>query len=195
MFNFEKLQNEIKPAKIIYAHTTGATLYSTNPRDEDFVVVVDNWDQNYRLIAIDGVDYFVHSRALFEKKCRVEAGTKLDLYAIGYSVGETVYGEPPLGQYDFLQYKERAVKAVLKYGQENFFNPHVKTVINGTRYCGKQLAWAYMVFFAIQNNSAKFTSEQKAILQKCHDRILPYENAVQLQENLQQMLEALKNGN
>lgn len=190
MFDLEKIQAAVAPAEVVYAHETGSRTYATNPHDEDYVVVVDGWDKEYQYLTIDGADYFIHSRELFLRKCRVEAGSMLDIYAIAQTLGEPVYGEIAMPRYDFMAYIVEAVRAVLVHGEKSYFNPLVvvRNGETGERCCSKAMVWAYMVYYAALNGAPTYTAEQKAVMQQCHDYQLPYANAAILQGDLQRTL-------
>lgn len=187
--NIENLKQAIGDFNILMVQETGSVLFSQNPRDEDYVVVIENWDKDYKLLYIDGCDCFCHSLDLFEKKCKIQANSVLDIYAIGYEVGTVVYGEKPIQNYSWYDYRFPAIQAILSYGATSFFSPYaVVRGANGLRVCGKSMCWALLAYFAIVNGSFDFTPAQKEVLQLCHDKQLPYDYVEGFKKQLKTIL-------
>ena len=169
----EKIQQAIGDFKIVCVYKTGSQLFCENCKDLDYTVVVDNWNKDFKAYCIDGIDYFCYSVAEFEKKIKMTSGRMSDLYAIETYLNEPVYGINPIPNYNWTDYKDKAIETIMRCGEMNYFNPNViRENENGEIVCSKTMCWALATMFVIKNGQASFTVEQKEILQKCHDGML-----------------------
>lgn len=189
MINIIKLQEFIGKYKIVLIQETGSSLFSDSPKDEDYVVVIENWDKDYALFNYENCDYFCHSFSLFEKKCKLEAGSFLDIYAITYQLGRILYGNKPIIDYDWLKNNKKAIKITLEYGEKSFFSPF--TICRnslGELVCSKTMCWGLITYFIVQNKGYFLTESQKKLLQSCHNKQLPRSYADSLKQNLLDLL-------
>lgn len=169
----EKIQQTIGDFNIVCVYKTGSQLFCENCKDLDYTVVVDNWNKDFKAYHIDGIDYFCYSVAEFEKKIKMTSGRMSDLYAIETYLNEPVYGINPILNYNWTNYKDKAIETIIRCGETNYFNPNViRKKDNGKVVCNKTMCWALATLFVIKNGQAVFTVEQKEMLQKCHDGTL-----------------------
>lgn len=183
------IQSKIGNFEILFMFKTGSELFCTNCKDSDVVVVIKDWDKDAKKYFIDGVDYFCYSETAFEKMAKMESGNFDDLFAVEllFATGENLlYGENPISDYNWFDYKYKAVETALKCGERNYFSPNVHNAINAEMCC-KRTMWAFIIYFVIVNNAPTLTSEQLVILQKCHDNELPRSIGEMLQADLQEL--------
>ena len=189
----EKLGEKIGGAQIVFACQTGSKVFCDNNNDADYLVVLSNWDKDFSSVNIDGEDYYLYSTSQFEKMATLQSGKYYDIYAIALLLGEPIYGTNPISGYNWFDYKKRAVNAVLRYGEVNYFSPFVKARnANKENVCPKSMCWALATYFAITNNSKTFIAEQKAVLQQCHNLQLPRTYAVTLEQQVKALHGALQ---
>lgn len=185
----DKILEELGADNVIFVCKTGAALFCQNCKDEDYVAVVKQ--RGRKRLSFENVDVFLYTYQEFDDF----AHNKVDGYAKAYSVliplatGENVlYGTNPLKGYNWFERKEQVVQALLHRGEFADFNPRVTNLV-GDELCLKQSVWLFASYFALVNQSVAFTDEQRSVLQKCHDNLLPRSEVYALKKKLEKFLE------
>lgn len=176
--------------QVHFACKTGSQLFCTNCKDSDVIVVVDNFDK--KKFRIENTDVFVYSLEDFLKLAHVSVGDERDVYSILVPMAQgdnVLFGVSPLtADYDWFAYKDKILNAALAYGEKSSFNEKVKRTA-APDYCLKSTTWLFAIYYAIVNHGFDFTSEQKNILQKCHDGELPRTEAYVLKVKILKLME------
>lgn len=175
MVTLEKIQTLIGDYEILFVTKSGSQILCSDCHDTDLVVVVKNWQYETKQIHADNTCLFCYSDSAFEKFAKMQLDNRLNIFAacLLFAQGDNViYGENPLQNYNWWDYRDRAIESVLNYGKMSFFNPRL-TAAKKRDCCIKQMIWGLAIYYILQNNSTTFTEEQQHIIQLCHDSELP----------------------
>lgn len=181
--------NNISPT-LLFACRIGSSVLVPNAHDTDILLVTDNSNLLSQRLLWGSYDIFIYPLHKFEQQLSYENfGTAYQnvCFALLKS-SDVLYGEFPLPDYSFKDHYKDALQACLAYGELNYFNPDVSAV-NGN--CPKSMIWALATYFVVLNDSTEFTSEQRDLIQKCHDMDLPREYAWELKTKIENLLQQL----
>ncbi len=176
-------------AKPLFVCRTGSKLFCNSTKDNDFVVVTED-SCEFRYLKHNGDCYFCYSRQCFEKMLKFQMDSFFNSHAIValFAKGENlIYGQNPVENYNWWDYRRQAVANILDWGNNGFFLP---TVGAQQEMCVKSTVWAFATYFVLQNRQACFTPKQKHVLQLCHDNRLPVEFRDKLKTALLQLKES-----
>jgi len=153
-----------------------------NTRDNDFVILVDgDRDTNYR--SKEDGDCFCMSKAYLDKFINFEEEfdyKTIAIYIVLYQYDKDIIGQNFPIEYHILDRKNDFIR-LLKFIRENKLlnldtEIKISTKENRKFYiCSKIQYHIVYNLFIIKNNSVNLTAEQKAIIQKIHDRQMPAE--------------------
>lgn len=145
----------------------------SNTHDTDFVCIVDKFDKDEYNIAKENNEHII----FYEKELLVSI---LDFalpfnrqtvykYLYSYQLDKDIIGQDFPYEHSVLKKRDRYIellKWVVETGSCNFAH-HER--LNGGN-CSKIIYHIAYIVFILQNNSVEITSEQKAIVQKIHDK-------------------------
>lgn len=158
--------------EIVSIFKTGSSLFCTNCKDIDYVVVVKSSVPIYLKYTDKECDYFIYSED--ERKKRLNfVGNKVDtLFILDelFKKDNCIYGDSSTN-FDLLANKEKYIDMLREVVPMYLINPN-KTWHNSNNYCHRHLWWAILGLKFIENNHMKITEDIKEIIQKCHDGIL-----------------------
>lgn len=181
----EELKNKLGD-EMLCAYQTGSALFCTNCKDKDIVVVTNDGNAHSRIFGYSGYDVFTYSKAQLEKIVNFEIRDKYTLYLIALAKSNMLYGTNPFPYLNLFSHKAELVDLMIQQCEEKYTNKKYRNMINRDA-CLQQTVWLFANYFALVNNSLEFTTEQKEILQKCHDNELPRTYADELYQNLVEM--------
>lgn len=180
------IKNLIGDYEILFICQTGSQIFCENCNDKDYLVVVKDFVYAHKKFNKDNVDYFCYSLDEFNKLARMELNDQRDVYAVELLFNHVEYGENPIANYNWFDYQDKAIEVALKRGKYGCFNPRVRHIKGG---CSQSMVWQLAIYFAIMNQSADFTAEQREFLQKCHDGELDISYAEELKNNIENLIE------
>lgn len=190
----DKLKPLLGSAEIVFVCKTGSSLFCSRCNDDDLLVVVKNADFDFKHFRLENTCVFCYSQEEFEKF----ATLKLDDYRAMFSLAallatedNVLYGQNPVENYNWWNYRKQALEKVTKFGKQNFLNNKIYNAKNRAA-CTPKMIWGLATCYVLQNGSAVFTEEQKNILQLCHDNCLPLVYRNVLEKDLQQLQEQLQ---
>lgn len=188
---FNDLKKRYKKISIVCVCVTGSKSWkSENCKDLDLVVIAENTPLGARMhfSKAYNADVWLYSIPHFEKMAKGESLHYSPIVGLAQCNPENVlYGEIPIANYNWFDYQKLALLRTYEQGLRGYFN--VETMKQrGKEYCLKSMIWALLAWFAIQNQSFEFTTEQREILQKCHDLQLPVSYAEELKINMESKL-------
>lgn len=179
------IKNLIGDYEILFVCQTGSQIFCKNCHDKDYLVVIKDFKYTHKKFNKDNVDYFCYSLDEFNKLAYMELNDNRDVYAIELLFNKVEYGENPIADYNWFNYQNKAIEVAFKRGKHSCFNSCVRHVKGG---CSKQMIWQLAIYFAVINQSAEFTAEQKSLLQDCHDGELSIHYAEELKNNIEKLL-------
>lgn len=180
------IKNLIGDYEILFICQTGSQIFCENCNDKDYLVVVKDFVYAHKKFNKDNVDYFCYSLDEFNKLARMELNDQRDVYAVELLFNHVEYGENPIANYNWFDYQDKAIEVALKRGKYGCFNPRVRHIKGG---CSQSMVWQLAIYFAIMNQSAEFTAEQRELLQKCHDGELDISYAEELKNEIEKLIE------
>ena len=199
MLDLKKLKNSLPTAgDLLFVCRTGSAVYcSKNHRDEDFVAVFNELPDDEVTVRVDGGEYFCYSLEGFKQMATLSSGKFYDLYAICLLLSPPLFGQNPITNYNWFDYKERVPDVLLRCGEVNYFSPNIvkKNKELGYEVCPKKMCWAFASVFCLTNYSAKFDEKQRKMLQDCHDGVLPIQYAEELKAIIKRLKKLYKNFN
>lgn len=165
---------------------TGSKLFCNNCKDTDLLIIYDEEvDENYE--RVEQTCHFKYS--LKQLKEHLKETKHLAWFALTLELAKqykyVLYGKHPLPEYSIFDHKLELLRQVLKDGETSYFCPLIRHRNGG---CSKRMVWALATYYAIINNSIIFTTEQKQIMQQCHDGYLPKEYAYELKEKIENLI-------
>lgn len=149
---------------------TGSSTFCTDCKDIDIWVITKDGNEYGKIRGYDGYDIFVWSLSNLENAAK--QFEYKSLYILSLFKGEILYGDNPLGNFDFFAHKQEIIETIKRECEERHLSAWFENGQNA-EMCLKQSIWLLANYFAIVNNSFDFTDEQTEILQKCHDNKLP----------------------
>ena len=142
----------------------------TNIRDTDYLVVSEN-ENNTDFN--DGVDYRYRTTTNIKETLEFKNndGRKLFNYQLDKAINKEFGKFIPYNILDYRNELTRFLKEIVRYKMFNFN----KRVTTNNGHCSKMIYHIAYNLFILENNSPIITDEQKAIIQKIHDRLMPIE--------------------
>lgn len=154
-----------------------------NTKDIDYVVI-SNKTQKISVMNNDGIyeDLWCFTledlyKNLQFKSCDIF--TLLSNYEYDIEIIDSSF---PI-KYHILNYKEQLIKLLKEIVNNKSFN-FDKRITQGNKCCSKMIYHIAYNLFILENNSPIITDEQKAIIQKIHDRLMPIEYIDELTEKI-----------
>lgn len=153
-------------------YLVGSTLLNLdNVKDTDVLIVVDSEDD----IAISKEDRHFITKTQLENRLRLKLPSlkeALRYYMVNYQFDRSIIGSDFPIEYHILDYREQYIELL------NWTVDHKAIGFDsrGDYNSGIVLKYMYHVAytaFIMKNNSTTITPEQKAIIQKIHDRQMP----------------------
>jgi hypothetical protein len=139
-----------------------------NNKDNDYLIISDEYD--YKRKYENGEDVLYRSTENMQKFMMfdVDMKTNAGLLLLNYQLDKNIIGQNFPIEYNLLDYRSQLIELlnmIVEYKLLNFSKR-----ISSKGHCSKRLYHIAYNIFIIQNNSPIITEEQKAIIQKLHDR-------------------------
>lgn len=185
------MEENIEHTEIIAIYKVGSISWQSSTNKDNDVVLIANSDIAHcpPLIRNDmHIDAFVYPLEKWEQM----ATAKLLHYSpyiglLSEYPENLMYGELPISNYNWFDYQGEALLREYEYASKNYFTD--KMINKFTNFnCSKRMCLGLITYYAIQNQSFKFTDEQKNIIQKCHDLELPISYREELKTNIESKL-------
>ena len=175
--------------KMIYR--VGSTSWSSdNWHDIDVVAVVEEpVGFHIRCIRELNLEVFVYPEKQFQSLIVGNGTASLNWY-FGLATVHTenlLYGHP-IESYDWFEYQYKTLLHAYDRGIHTYLNTDILAE-RKIQYCSKTMTLALLIYYTILNRSFTITDEQRAIVQRCHDKQLPLLYAVELRENMKKILQ------
>ena len=165
----ELLALQDEDAEIIEIFKTGSQLFRDNPRDIDYVIVCNNYEQRRRRILFEenNIKYdflFLSPEAIqaqldFNNLYYLSSNNKLFNYL--FIIKETVYGNYNVN-WNMLNYKND----YLSYAKEKYTETVGKAKIK--KSFGKSFVHYYIILKMFENNSTEITNQMRDDIQKLY---------------------------
>ena len=151
----------------------------SNCKDIDYLVLDNNKNNIYNQ---NNIDYRYRTITNIKEtlKFKNDDGRKLFNYQLDKTINKE-FGE--FISYNILDYRNeltRFLKEIVSYKMFNFN----KRVTTNNGHCSKMIYHIAYNLFILENNSPIITDEQKAIIQKIHDRLMPIEYLDKLEKRI-----------
>ena len=138
-------------------------------KDIDYVIISNEYD--YKKMVINGEDIIYRSTQNLISHFTFN-GNNIKLYIYNYQYDRDIIGKEFPIEYHLLDYKQQLVDYLKLVVKNKMFNFNKRIKINKL-YCSKQLYHVAYNMFICQNNSVVLTEEQKEVIQKLHDKVMP----------------------
>ncbi len=152
----------------------------SNNKDVDYIVINNNIDNSYGVFCEhkDGADYFNYTEKtlndIYNFKMDYKKGFNIYLFVVFYQLDADIIGQDFPLEYHILNNRDKW-KELLMYivfAEKMNFTKKARF----TNGCISKLIYhiAYLTYI-LKNNSTTLTAEQKANIQKIHDKQMPLE--------------------
>lgn len=170
---------------------TGSSIFCTNCKDLDLFVITKGaggrkYLNNYSEFSSSGIDVFAWSIDYIQQVINYRYVDVMNLYLLGLTDKNIVYGANPFPSFNLFDHKADLLDTMIKLCENKYCSAKYRNMKNKDM-CLSRTYWLFANYFALVNNSLEFTTEQKEILQKCHDNELPRTYADELYQNLVEM--------
>jgi hypothetical protein len=137
----------------------------SNNKDTDYITINDETKPNG-----EKVDFGIRKLEWIENRLNFSI---IDIYTLyNYQLDQSILKQDFPIKYNILDYRSELIDMLKKIVRENMFNFHKGIQAEGGN-CSKMIYHIAYNVFIVQNNSPIITAEQKAIVQKIHDRQMP----------------------
>ena len=145
-----------------------------NCEDFDYVVIDDTSEEYRKSVNEENCHIFYISKPMLDKYMNFEIDYKKNLhnYLIQYQLDQNIISSDFPYKYNILDNKNKYIE-LLKYVAKSKRYGFRKWNNNGDKYCSKLIYHIAYNMFICQNNSVLLTEEQKEVIQKLHDRVMP----------------------
>jgi hypothetical protein len=157
-----------------------------NNKDIDYLIISEEYD--YKRIPENGEDIVHRSVEHINKYLNYDVPYKRNcpLLLFNYQLDHTIIGQDFPIYFDILEHKHNVVELLKYIKQNNEYNFNKRITFNKL-YCCKNLYHLAYNLFILQNNSTQLTEEQKEIVQKIHDGLMP----ISYIDEMSKMIESL----
>lgn len=145
-------------------------LHLNNCKDIDYVIFNDEYDDCTRKY-INGEDIlYLHKDKLINRLSFKEKS--LYRLTFNYQYDKDIIGQDFPIEYHILDYRQELIDTLKKVVKNKMFNFNKRIKLNKL-YCSQCIYHIAYNIFILQNNSPIITENQKAIVQKIHDGLMP----------------------
>ena len=153
-----------------------------NLKDRDYIILIDDTlTGEYQMSHRE--DCFWCTKGQLLTRFRFE-GTLFESIVNFQFDREIIGSEFPI-EYHILDYRETLTLLLKRIARDGELNFHTAISTNGC--CTKMIYYIAYNIFILQNNSPHLTPEQKAIVQKIHDRQMPISYINELSTMIEQL--------
>lgn len=162
----------------------------TNNHDTDYLVLQDDDDSmDYRRSYENGVETHYKLSSMLQKAFNFELpfdDESIRYYIVNYQLDENIIGQNFPYKFSVLAKRDKHIE-MLNWVVDNRAVNFVKNKALNRGNCSKLIYHiAYMVFM-LENNSTVLTAEQKAIVQRIHDKKMPQDYLDVLAEKIRNL--------
>lgn len=161
-----------------------------NNHDTDYLQIEESGDgSRYKREFKNGEDVVTRSAVNIDRQMNFELPINektAKYYIINYQLDEEIIGQEFPYKYRILDKRDKYIQ-LLNYIADNKVLNFNKEININDWHCSKALYHVAYLTFILENNSTILTAEQKAVVQKIHDKQMPIAYLDELEEKIRNL--------